>query len=110
MSDMFAIVRTGGKQYEVRENEELRIEKLEVEPGTAIDLEVLLVSDEEGKSLKLGAPTVNGAKVSAKVVEHGRADKVSVVKYKPKVRYRRNVGHRQPFTKIKIEKIETPAA
>lgn len=102
---MFAIVRTGGKQYEVREGEELRIEKLEAEPGAVVDLEVLFVSDEEGKSLKLGTPTVAGAKVSAKVLEHDRADKVSVIKYKPKVRYRRNVGHRQPFTKIKIEKI-----
>lgn len=102
---MFAIVRTGGKQYEVREGEELKIEKLEIEPGNAIDLDVLLVSDEEGKQLKLGTPVLSGAKVSAKVIEHGRADKVSVIKYKPKVRYRRNVGHRQPFTKVRIEKI-----
>jgi large subunit ribosomal protein L21 len=102
---MFAIVRTGGKQYEVREGQELNVEKLELEPSVSLDLEVLLASDEEGKDLKLGMPLVAGAKVSAKVLLHDRADKVSVVKYKSKVRYRRNVGHRQPFTKIKIEKI-----
>ncbi len=102
---MFAIVRTGGKQYEVREGQELRIEKIELEPGASFDLEVLLTSDDEGKDLKLGTPLVSGAKVSATVLAHDRADKVSVIKYKPKVRYRRNVGHRQPFTKIKIEKI-----
>jgi large subunit ribosomal protein L21 len=107
---MIAIIRTGGKQYEVREGEVLQIEKLPIEEGKSIDLEVLLVSDEEGKSLKLGTPSVSGAKVSAKVLAHGKADKVSVVKFKPKSRYRRNVGHRQPFTKIKIEKIETPTA
>ncbi|HLD18361.1 MAG TPA: 50S ribosomal protein L21 [Patescibacteria group bacterium] len=102
---MFAVIRTGGKQYEVREGQELKIEKLEVEPGSEISLEVLLVADEEGKEVKLGKPLVDGASVSATIVEHGKAKKVSVVKYKPKVRYRRNVGHRQPFTKVKIGKI-----
>ena len=102
---MFAVIMTGGKQYKVSEGETLKVEKLELEVGTPIEFEALLVADEEGTDVKVGTPTVSGAKVTAKVVEHGRADKVLVTKYKPKVRYRRNVGHRQPFTKIQIEKI-----
>jgi large subunit ribosomal protein L21 len=102
---MYAVVKTGGKQYKVREGQTLKVEKLEVEPGTSIDLEVLMLTDEEGKDLKVGTPTVEGAKVSAKVIEHGRADKILVVKYKPKSRYKRTNGHRQPFTALQIEKI-----
>ncbi|MFH1252860.1 MAG: 50S ribosomal protein L21 [Candidatus Uhrbacteria bacterium] len=102
---MFAVIKTGGKQYIVRQGELLKVEKLEMEPGAKLELEALLVADEEGTEVKVGKPMVAGAKVEASIVEHGRADKVSVVKYKPKVRYRRNVGHRQPFTQIKIEKI-----
>jgi large subunit ribosomal protein L21 len=102
---MYAVVKTGGKQYKVKEGQTLRVEKLEAQPGANVDLEVLMVSDEEGKDLKVGTPTVSGAKVSAKVVEHGRADKILVVKYKPKSRYKRVNGHRQPFTAVQIEKI-----
>jgi len=102
---MFAVIQTGGKQYKVTEGQILKVEKLELEEGKTIDFEALLIADEEGKDVKIGSPTVSGSKVTAKVVEHGRAKKVSVIKYKPKVRYRRNVGHRQPFTKIQIEKI-----
>ena len=102
---MFAVIRTGGKQYLVREGETLRVEKIPVKQGDALDLDVLLVADETGKEAKIGLPTVSGAKVSARVVEHGRSDKVMVVKYKPKVRYKRAVGHRQRFTALKIDKI-----
>ncbi len=102
---MFAVIKTGGKQYIVREGQELKVELLETEAGKGIAFDALLISDDEGTNVKVGAPTVPGAVVSATVVEHGRADKVLVVKYKPKVRYRRHVGHRQPFTKLKIEKI-----
>ncbi|OGL63847.1 50S ribosomal protein L21 [Candidatus Uhrbacteria bacterium RIFCSPHIGHO2_02_FULL_47_44] len=100
-----AVIVTGGKQYIVREGQELKIEKLDLEPGAAVSFDALLVSDEEGKNTQVGTPTVSGAKISASVIENGRADKVSVIKYKPKSRYRRNVGHRQPFTQIRIEKI-----
>ena len=100
-----AVIQTGGKQYFVREGQELEIEKLSVEEGTTVDFDVLLLSDEEGTKTQVGTPTVSGAKVSAIVQGHGREDKVSVIKYKSKSRYRRNVGHRQPFTRIKIEKI-----
>ena len=80
-------------------------EKLEKSDGESIELEALLVSDDEGANTKIGAPTVAGAKVTATVMETGKGKKVMVVKYKPKSRYRRKNGHRQPFTKIKIEKI-----
>jgi len=102
---MIAIIQTGGKQYIVHEGDILSIELLPEEAGKSLSFDALLVADEEGKNVKVGKPHVAGAKVSAKVVEHGRADKVLVVKYKPKVRYRRHVGHRQHFTKIQIEKI-----
>lgn len=102
---MFAVISTGGKQYQVTEGQSLKIEKLDLEEGKSIEFDALLVADEEGKDVKVGTPHVSGAKVVAKVLEHGKSDKVLVTKYKPKVRYRRNVGHRQPFTKIQIEKI-----
>ena len=102
---MYAVIKTGGKQYKVKEGQTLRVEKLEALPGASIDLEVLMVTDEDGKDVKVGTPTVSGAKVSAKVVEHGRADKILIVKYKPKSRYKRTNGHRQPFTSLQIEKI-----
>lgn len=100
-----AVVKTGGKQYKIREGQTMKVEKLEVEEGKTVNLEVLFLSDEEGNNAKVGTPIVSGATVVAKVLEQGRAKKVAVVKYKPKVRYKRNVGHRQPFTKLQIEKI-----
>lgn len=102
---LLAVIHTGGKQYLVHEGQELSIEKLEMEPGASVAFDALLICDEDGSNTKVGTPNVGGAKVSATVQNQGRAEKVSVIKYKSKVRYRRNVGHRQPFTKIKIEKI-----
>ena len=100
-----AVIQTGGKQYLVREGQELKIEKLDLDVGASISFDVLLVSDEEGTTTQVGKPTLSGAKVSATVLEQDRTKKVSVIKYKSKSRYRRNVGHRQPYTRIKIEKI-----
>jgi len=100
-----AVIIAGGKQYIVREGQELKIEKLDLEPGATVSFDALLISDEEGTQTQVGTPTVSGAKISASVIDNGRAKKVSVIKYKPKSRYRRNVGHRQPFTQIRIEKI-----
>ena len=102
---MYAVIATGGKQYVVKEGQTLEVEKLEKEAGSSVDLEVLMVSDDAGNDVKVGTPNVAGAKVTAKVLEQGRAKKVRVVKYKPKSRYTRVNGHRQPFTKIQIEKI-----
>ena len=102
---MFAIIKTGGKQYVVEEGKWFLTEKINQEDGSTIKFEPLLVSDAEGKDVKVGTPTVSGAKVTGKIVETGRGKKISVIKYKPKSNYRRNVGHRQPYTKILIEKI-----
>ncbi len=102
---MYAVIATGGKQYVVKEGQTLNVEKLDKEAGSSVELEVLMVADEGGKEVKVGTPNVSGAKVTAKVVEQGRAKKVRIVKYKPKSRYTRVNGHRQPFTKIQIEKI-----
>lgn len=102
---MFAIIKTGGKQYIVREGETITVEKLAAEPGGAIEFEVLLRAEEDGSKVDVGTPTVAGAKVQGEIVEHGRAKKIEVVHYKPKVRYKKRVGHRQPFTKVKITKV-----
>lgn len=102
---MFAVIKTGGKQYIVREGQELKIEKLEVEDGQTVTFDAMLVADEEGNDVKIGKPMVAGVKVSATVTGHGKSKKVSVIKYKAKVRYRRHRSHRQPFTKVQVNKI-----
>lgn len=102
---MYAVVSTGGKQYRVQEGDVVFVEKLNAEVDSTVELtEVLAVSNGEG--LKVGAPVVEGAKVVAKVLSQGKAKKVTVFKYKPKKDYRRKAGHRQPYTKLVIEKIE----
>ena len=99
---MFAVIKTGGKQYLVTPDQELTIEKLDLAAGAKVTFdEVLLVND---KTSTIGAP-FTGSKVTAVVVAHGRAAKVTGVKFHNKVRYRRKFGHRQPWTKVKIEKI-----
>lgn len=101
---MYAIIKTGGKQYCVEEGKVITIEKLDVETGAEVAFdEVLLVS---GDSVKIGQPTVAGAKVTGKVLEQGKGAKIRIFKYKAKSNYRRRQGHRQPFTKVQIEKIE----
>lgn len=101
---MYAIIKTGGKQYCVEEGKVITIEKLDVEAGAEVAFdEVLLVSRD---SVKIGQPTVAGAKVTGKVLEQGKGAKIRIFKYKAKSNYRRRQGHRQPFTKVQIEKIE----
>lgn len=101
-----AVIKTGGKQYKVKEGLELRVERLENEVGSKFNLDdVLLISDEEGKDLQIGDPYIKDAKVEAEVVSHGRDKKIQVVKYKAKTRYKRNLGHKQHNTIIKITKI-----
>ncbi|MBT3230875.1 50S ribosomal protein L21 [Candidatus Uhrbacteria bacterium] len=102
---MFAIIQTGGKQYLVEEGQTLKVEKLEKADGEKIEFEALLVSDDEGKDTKVGTPFVPNAKVAASVVETAKGPKITIIKYKPKSKYRRKTGHRQPYTAIKIEKI-----
>lgn len=102
---MYAVVATGGKQYRVKEGDVIFVEKLNAEVNSTVELtEVLAVSN--GETLKVGAPVVEGAKVVAKVLAQGKAKKVVVFKYKPKKDYRRKNGHRQPYTKLVVEKIE----
>ena len=102
---MYAIIKTGGKQYKVSEGDVIYVEKLGVADDETVTFnEVLAVG--EGDSLKVGAPTVEGASVSAKaLVGEGKSKKVIVFKYKPKKGYSKKQGHRQPFTKVVIEKI-----
>ena len=102
---MHAIIETGGKQYKVAEGDTLFIEKLPVEAGEAVTFDkVLAVID--GDKITVGTPVVDGAKVTASVVKNGKGKKVIVFKYKPKKGYRRKQGHRQPYTKVTIGKIE----
>ena len=102
---MYAVISTGGKQYFVQQGAKIQVEKLDLEPGQTLLLDAMLVAESDGSKVQVGTPFVAGIKVTAKVLEHGRADKISIIKFKPKVRYRRNVGHRQPFTLLEIEKI-----
>ena len=103
---MYAIIKTGGKQYKVAEGNEVIIEKLDAEEGSAVTFEEVLAVG-EGDELKIGRPLVEGAKVTATVVKNGKGPKIRIFKYKHKTNYRRRQGHRQPFTKVKIEKIES---
>ena len=101
---MYAIIETGGKQYRVQEGDTLFVEKLSLEAGSSVEFDqVLAVSKDD--SLTVGSPIVSGASVKATVIEEGKAKKVIVYKYKAKKDYRKKQGHRQPYTKVKIESI-----
>ena len=101
---MKAVIVTGGKQYTVSEGDVLYIEKLNVEAEATVKFEqVLAVLD--GENSKVGAPTVEGAVVEAKVVKNGKGKKIDVIKYKPKKGEKKHIGHRQPYTKVEITKI-----
>lgn len=101
---MLAVIKTGGKQYQVQEGDKIKVEKLEGEAGAKITFsEVLFVGDE--KDVKVGTPLVSGAKVEATIVQQGRHKKVWGIKHKPKKRYKVKFGHRQTFTEVEITKI-----
>ena len=103
---MYAVITTGGKQYLVKEGQTLAVEKLLGDVGASLTFaNVLLTFDEKGEQVQVGAPHVASAKVEGTILEQGKGEKVVIVKYKPKVHYRRKRGHRQLFTKVKIEKI-----
>ena len=102
----YAVIQTGGKQYRVTPGQTLAVEKLPGEPGDRIEFdEVLLLQDND--TVTVGRPTVPGAKVIAEVLQQTRDKKIIVFKYKPKVRYRRKNGHRQPITELAIQQIIT---
>jgi large subunit ribosomal protein L21 len=98
---MYAVIKAGGKQYRVASGEKLKIESVVAEVGTEIVLDqVLMVAD--GEKVTLGTPTLNGASVKAKVLSHGRADKVHIYKMRRRKHYRKSQGHRQNYTEIEI--------
>jgi len=102
---MYAVIKTGGKQYKVSEGETLKIEKLEVEPGKKVTFnEVLMIAD--GANVKVGSPLVEKAVVEAKVISQGKGKKVNILKFKRRKHYMKQQGHRQLFTEIQIGKIK----
>lgn len=101
---MYAIIKTGGKQYKVSEGDLVRVEKLAYEIGDTVDFDQVLLVSNNGE-LKVGSPVVEGAKVSATVEDQNKDKKIVVYKYKPKKQYRKKQGHRQPYTLVKINSI-----
>ncbi len=102
---MYAIIETGGKQYQVNEGDEIFIEKLAVEADENVTFDkVIAVGKDSG--LEVGAPYVSGATVEAKVIKNGKAKKITVFTYKPKKSSSRKMGHRQPYTKVRIDAIK----
>lgn len=101
---MYAVIKTGGKQYKVSEGQTLRVEKLAADEGSSIEInDVMMVAD--GDNVKVGAPFIDGSKVVATVASHGRGKKVKIVKFRRRKHYRKQMGHRQSFTEIRIDKI-----
>ncbi|MEA2020861.1 MAG: 50S ribosomal protein L21 [Candidatus Caldatribacteriota bacterium] len=102
---MQAVIATGGKQYLVKEGDIIQVEKIELDKGQNVEFDEVLMVDKDGEYL-IGRPLVEKAKVTGKVLSQDKAKKIIVFKYKSKKKYRKKTGHRQPFTKILIEKIE----
>lgn len=98
---MYAVIKTGGKQYRVAEGDTLKIEKLDIDAGAIVEFDqVLLVGN--GDDVKIGAPVVKGAKVAAEVVAQGRGKKIMIIKFHRRKHHRKQMGHRQSFTEVKI--------
>ena len=103
-SNKIAVIKTGGKQYKVKNSQVLKIEKIEAEVGKKVKFDTLMTASSDGAELNIGKPSL-GEKVEAKVLEQAKDKKVTVVKYKNKTRYKRTKGHRQMFTKVEITSI-----
>ena len=101
---MYAVIKTGGKQYRVQQGDVIYVEKLEAQAGDAVNFDVLMLGKDEGAVI--GAPVVAGAKVEGKVLDQVKSAKVVVFKYKAKKNSRKKQGHRQPYTKVEITAIE----
>ncbi|MBW8072927.1 MAG: 50S ribosomal protein L21 [Ferrovum sp.] len=103
---MYAVIKTGGKQYRVQSGEKLKVERIEAEVGSEVGLDqVLMVAD--GETLHVGRPLVEGAKVAATVLSHGRHDKVRIFKMRRRKHYQKHQGHRQNYTELQIGSITT---
>jgi len=102
---MYAIFKTGGKQYRATTGDILKVEKIEAEKGATVELDQVLMVG-EGEDVKIGAPYLEGGKVTATVVDHGRHKKIKVIKFKRRKNYRKQMGHRQYFTQMEITGID----
>jgi len=102
---MYAVFSTGGKQYRAREGDVIRVEKLELEKGSTLELDQVLMVG-QGDDVRIGVPLVDGGKVTAEVVDHGRGDKIRIVKFRRRKHSMKQMGHRQYYTDIKITGIE----
>ncbi|NBR79659.1 MAG: 50S ribosomal protein L21 [Alphaproteobacteria bacterium] len=107
---MFAVIRTGGKQYKVSKDDIITVERLEAKAGEKVTFDDVLMLGENGKEPKIGEPTISGASVVAEVVDQGRADKVTVIKFRRRKNYHRTKGHKQHQTVLKITDIAAKAA
>jgi len=101
---MYAVILSGGKQHRVKEGEVLKLEKIEAGTGETVNFDKVLMIG-EGADAQIGAPYISAAKVTAEVLSHGRADKVTIIKFKRRKHYRKQQGHRQWFTEVKITAI-----
>ena len=106
---MYAVIRTGGKQYKVAADDVLEIERISGNAGDKVDFDQVLMVGGDGKA-KIGAPLVKGAKVTAELVEHFRGKKITIFKKKRRTTYRRKLGHRQEMTRVRIENITAKAS
>ena len=102
---MYAVFKTGGKQYRAATGDVIKVEKIEAEKGSTVELDQVLMVG-EGEDVKVGAPYLDGGKVTAKVVDHGRREKIKVIKFKRRKNHRKQMGHRQYFTQIEITGID----
>ena len=102
---MYAVFKTGGKQYRAAPGDVVRVEKLDAENGASVELdEVLMVAD--GGDIRVGSPTIDGGRITAEVVGHGRGDKVRIIKFRRRKHHMKRMGHRQHYTELKITGIE----
>ncbi len=101
---MYAVIESGGKQHRVEPGEVLKLEKLVASEGDTVDFDKVMMIG-EGSDVKIGAPYVEGGKVTAEIVSHGRGDKVTIIKMRRRKHYRRQAGHRQSYTEVKIKEI-----
>lgn len=102
---MFAVIKTGGKQYRVSQGDKLRVESLDADEGASVSLDQVMMVG-EGEKVTVGSPVIAGASVSAKILNHGRGKKIDIVKFRRRKHYRRQMGHRQNYTEVEITGIQ----